>query len=875
MNPPSVAIWLLAHLLPPSESEPVIGDLVESFHDHVARRSPHAATLWFWRETLRAIVAIQLAAIRAAATQQHGDGPMMNFFADLHMAWRLMSRRPGFTVLAVLTLALGIGATTGVFSIVNGVLLRPLPYPESERLLRVFETAPPAQGSELRSIAIPTLLDWRRDLKQFDDIALFGPTSFAITGDNRPEQLSGATATASLFTTLGVRPLLGRVFTPDEEHPGGPLAIVLSHRLWQRRFAADSSIVGKSVRLDRKAYTVVGVMPAGFAYPANAQLWASIGTDHEYDARGARHMSAIARVRRGVTASAALAELLAEEHRLAATLPKFYAERGVRVIPLAERIVGGVRPALLVLTGAVVLVLLIACVNVANLLLARATTRRRELALRTALGASRSRIVRQLLVESMTLFLTAALLGFALATLIVRAVRGVSTDILPRADAIQLDAGVLFFAIALALVTGVLFGLIPALQASAPAPASALLEGGRGSTSGRRSARLRGVLIAIETALAAMLLVGAGLLVRSMQQINAVDPGLSTKNVLTFGLEIAGGGADPNADVRFFREVRDRIATIPGVRGVGLASRLPLSGADHSNSFYLPGEARDASTEHSAQDRAVSAGYFAGIGIRVRQGREFTDADAATSPPVVMVNEAFAHRYFPNENPVGRQITPTRAGSVPREIVGVVADTKQGALDDAVQPEFYIPHTQDPWPFLNVAVRTAGDPMLVLSAVQDAVWSLDRDLPLNNVLTLEQMTAESGAQRRLVAMVLMAFAGIAYLLAAIGLYGVIAYTVTQRTAEIGIRMALGAQRGSIGTLIVGSGVRIAMVGALTGLALALPMTRWLRGLLFGVTSSDPATYAIIAIMLPAIAIAASAIPAARAMRIDPVRAMRE
>ena len=471
IEPPALAVWLLQHLLPRAIAEPLLGDLLEAFHEDIAPwQSPAAARRWFWRETLRAPLTWLRTTHDARRATPLRDGPMINLFADLRMAWRLLTRRPGFTALAIITLALGIGSTAGVFSIVNGVLLKPLPYPEPDRLIRIFETAPPAQGSEIRSIAIPTLFDWRRDLKQFDDLALYGPTTFAIAGDGHPEQVQGATTTASLFTTLGARPLLGRVFTPDEERPGGPLAIILSHRLWLRRFGGDSSMIGRIIQLDRKSFTVVGVMPPQFAYPANAQLWASIATDHEYDARGARHMSAIARVKRGVSLASATADLLTEERRLASVDPDHYAQRGVKVIPLAERIVGGVRPALLVLTGAVILVLLISCVNVANLLLARATVRRREIALRTALGASRGRLVRQLLVESMSLFLAAGVLGLGIAALIIRTVHGVSADILPRTDAVQLDARVLAFALAIAAVTGLAFGLIPALQASSPAP---------------------------------------------------------------------------------------------------------------------------------------------------------------------------------------------------------------------------------------------------------------------------------------------------------------------------------------------------------------------------------------------------------------------
>jgi putative ABC transport system permease protein len=878
MTPPLLASRLISSCLPQEISEPLLGDLEELFEAEREQHGPARARLRYWWEAVRVVFARRrIVASRASKPFRpaQGDSLMTHLFADLSHAVRLLRRRPGFAALAVLTLALGLGAATGVFSIVNGVLLKSLPYPDPDRLVRIFETAPPAQGGDLRSIAIPTLAAWNAGLRQFEGVALYGPESFDISGGERPDQVSGATATRSLFTVLGVSPRIGRLFADDEERPGGPLVTVLSHRLWLERFGGDEGIVGRPIRLNRQLFTVIGVMPPGFAYPADAMLWVSIGTDHEYDAVGARHMSAIGRIKPQQTLGSATADLLTVEHRLAQSDPKHYAGRGIRLIPLQERLVGGVKPALLILAGAVTLVLLITCVNVANLLLARAAARRREIALRLALGAARSRLVRQLLTESLVLFGLAGALGLGLAALIVRAVQGLGSDVLPRVASVQLDAQVVIFALALAAATGLLSGLLPALQASSPAPASALSEGGRSATGGPRSHRVRSGLIVVETALTAMLLVGAGLLVRSMQRLSNVDPGFATGHILTFGLSLPStGDPDPASVVTFFERVRERIAAIPGVHGVAMASRLPLSGADHSNSFRLAGEPPGGAAEHSAQDRAVSPGYFIDIGIPVVRGREFTEQDAGGAPPVIMVNESFARRYFGTRDPIGLRVSPTRAGGVERAVVGVARDSRQFGLDAPAEPEFYIPHAQDPWPFLNVAVRVAGDPLRVLPLVQEAVWSLDRELPLADPRTMEQMTAEGSAQRRLATLVLTAFAAMAYLLAAIGLYGVISHAVTQRTTEIGVRIALGATGRGVARLVVGSGLRLVGVGALIGLAAAVPFSYGLRGMLFGVTRTDPVTYLAIALLLPLVAVCASIVPAWRAVRIDPVAAMR-
>jgi putative ABC transport system permease protein len=858
MTPPRLPTRLLQRWLPAESVEAVLGDLTEGYEDIATKEGSRRANAWFWRETLLLLLARR----RLSSADSY----------DLIQATRLLVRRPGFTMLAVLTLALGLGSAVGVFSIVHGVLLKPLPYPEPDRLVRVYETAPPAQGGGLRSIAIPTLATWKRDLGAFDGVALYGPSSFEVAGD-RPAIVDGAVVSASFFSVLGIAPAVGRGFSVEEDRPGGDRLVVLGHKLWRERFGGLPNVVGQSIRLDREPFTVIGVMPRGFEYPRGAELYVSIATDHEYDAVAARHMGAVGRLRPGHDLTSATADLLRVERQLASQDPAHYAEFGIQVIPLQERLVGDARPALRLLAGAVALVLLITCVNVANLMLARAARRRREIALRLALGARRGRVARQLLVEALLVFGLAAVGGLGLAALIVRAAHSLGSDVLPRAAAIQLDGTVLLFALLLTAATGLITGLLPALQGSATTPRAALNDGTRG-TGGPRAERARAMLIVAETGLTAMLLVGAGLMLRSMQRLNDVDPGFQPARLLTFGLALPSGTRqEPQAAVRYFEQVKERLAAVPGVQAIAFTSRLPLSGEDHSNTFHLPGE--EAGTNRSAQDRAVSPGYFGAMGIPVIRGREFGANDRVGSPPVVLVNASFAKRYFPGVDPVGMMMRPTRAGNVEREIVGVVGDSRQFAIDLEAEPEFYLVHAQDPWPFMQFAVRTARDPRLELRAIEDAVWSLDPEMPLARVRTMEEMSADGAARRRIAAICLSAFALMANLLAAIGLYSVISHAVTQRTSEFGIRMALGASAGGIARLVLSRGVRLVGLGAGLGLAAAIPLSTGLRGMLYGVTRTDPATYALIALLLPMVGVLAGLMPAWRAMRIDPITAMRE
>jgi putative ABC transport system permease protein len=798
---------------------------------------------------------------------------MSTLLQDIRYALRTLRAAPGFTAAVVLTLALGIGANTAIFSVVNAVLLRPLPYDQPDRLVRIFET-PPGRPDELRSIAHPTLDEWDLGLRSFEGVALFGPTTLALATDERPEQLSGATVSAAFFSILRATPALGRVFTPEEYRPGGPRALVLSDGLWRRRFGADRDILGKSLTLDGTPFTVVGVMAPRRMYPPDAEFWTTTALDPEFDARGARHLSALGRLNPGTSLAAATEELTLVQRRLADRFPRQYAGYGMRLIGLRDRVIGSAQPALFVLLAAVGAVLLIACANVTNLALARAAGRRREFAIRTALGASGGRITRQLLVESLLLAVAGAIVGLLGAAWALEAFRVLAADSIPRASEISLDGRVLAVTAAIAIATGLAVGLVPVSRVLAADLHTQLKEGGRSQTTARGHTRLRTSLVVGQTAMAVMLLAVAGLLIRSIDRLAGVDAGVRTDGVLSFnvGLLPAQSGNPPYV-VSFFRELRERLATVPGVSSVGLASRLPLSGADHSNSFRLVGEVPEPGRERSAQDRAVSPRYFHTLGIPVR-GREFTDADAPGGLPVVIVNQEFARRFFPGTDPIGSRFIPGRAGGVPRLIVGVAGDARQFGLDAPVEPEFYIPHAQDPWPWLSVVVRVTAEPRALVPALERAVWSLDRSMPVTSIRTMNELRATSIAPRRLNMLLLGVFAAVALALAIVGTYAVMAFVVSERAHEMGIRLALGARPGEVLWLVVGRGLRVGGLGVALGFAGALAAGQAIRRLLFGISPMDPLTLVAVAFVIGMAVLVASYLPARRAALVDPMIALR-
>ncbi len=809
---------------------------------------------------------------------------MESWLTDLRYGLRTLAKSPGFTLVALLTLGLGIGANAAIFSVVQGVLLRPLPYQEPERLVRVFHTHA-EQG----------VMDGAFSPQDFDDLTreLAGPrgpwerlgayfftpgqSGMTLTGEGEPRRLEAAMVSAGFFTALGVEAARGRTLRPEENVPGADRVVLLSDRLWRRSFGADPRIVGGTLRLDGEAYTVAGVMPPSFQFPAReVDLWAPIsliGEDDIPHRRSLRWMHVVGRLRPGTSLERADVQTDALLARLAAAYPDSNEGWSAgRVVPLHEALVGDVRPALVVLLAAVAGVLLIACANLANLLLARATTRGRELAVRAALGAARRRLVRQLLTESVLLALAGGVLGLFLAVWGVDALVALAAGELPRPDEVTPDARVVAFTFAVSLLTGLAFGLLPALRASRLADLhAALKEGGRGGGGGRGRSLARNGLIVAETALAVVLLVAAGLMLRSFWSLVHVDPGFRAENVLSLSLTFPEY-PEPTQLAAARDEVIRRVEELPAVIAAGASKTLPLEGGGEPYGFTVPGRAGAlAEVQPQAGTFIVSPGYFRALGIPLLAGRSFTARDDDGERPVVVVNRAFARQLWGGEEAVGKTLL---LGEIPLEVVGVVGDVRSGGLAAEPGSAVYIPQSLAPRSDMKLFLRTAADPLAVAGAVREAIWSFDRDLPISDVAALAQVVAEDVARPRFLTTLLGLFGALALTLAAVGLYGVVAYGVGQRTHEIGIRMALGARRGQVLRNVVGQGMRWTLLGLALGLAGAFAATRLLAGLLFGVAPTDAATFAGVALLLATAAALASWLPARRAAATDPLTALR-
>jgi putative ABC transport system permease protein len=800
---------------------------------------------------------------------------------DIGYAFRGLLRRPIFTFIAVLTLALGIGANAAIFSVVNGVLLRPLPYPSPDRLMMLW-TYNPRQGFDKDVGTYPNFDDWRRENKSFERLAAYTGGSFTLTGAGEPAQIRGAIVTPGFFETLGTGPALGRVFGERESAAGGDRAAVLAHGLWQRRFGSDRTIVGKTVMLNGVSHDIVGVMPEAFAYPDDAEVWTPLAPSERFkqlmQSRGSFWLTVIGRLRPDVTRTAAQSEMDA----IASRLERQYQQNaglGIRLVPMHEEIVGDVQRPLLILLGAVCFVLLIACANVANLLLTRAASRQKELAIRAALGASRGRIVRQMLTESVLLGAAGGAAGLLLASWGVDLLHLLAPSNVPRLALVTVDPRVLAYTACAAIVTGLAFGLVPAFQGAAAA-GEALKEGGRAGVEGSRGRRLRSALAVAEIATALVLLIGAGLLVRSFLAMSRVDLGFEARRVLALRLELPRARYPQGPQVTaFFQQLTQRLASLPGVEASSGGTSLLLSALPQSAGLMVEG--RPPATGEAANVPvpydSVMPSFFETLRIPLVKGRLFTDADGPGALRVVVVNQGFVRRYFPDTDPIGRRVafgdTPDRDTDW-LTIVGVVADTRRGGLDRRPWAELYYPHAQGPDRRMFVLLRTAGDPMALARAAQAEVWAIDREQPVTSVRTLDAMIARVHANRRFTTLLLGLFAAVALILAAIGVYGVIAYSTAQRTQEIGIRMALGAGQTHVLRMVVGEGLRIGAAGLVVGVAAALMLTKLMSGLLFGVSARDPLTFVALPLVLLAVSAAASWIPARRAVRVDPIVALR-
>lgn len=802
-------------------------------------------------------------------------------FQDVRYGFRQLRRSPGFTVIAILTLALGIGANAVIFSAVNSVLLRPLPYPNANRLVQVWSTNPHTNPWG-EWVSYPDFVDWRAQNKVFEDLVTYRTTLTNITGGDHPEALFTVLASSSLFSVLQTQPLLGRSFLPDEDKPGHNHVVVLSDTLWRSRFGADTHLVGKAVIINGESYTVIGIMPPRFRFPLGlpkglaVSAWLPIGLDPSQSDRGSHNYRVVARLRPGVTLRQAQADMEAIAHNLAQEYPADQ-NLGIQVAELEENLTSEVRPALLVLLGAVGLVLLIACANVGNLLLSRAVGRQREVALRLAIGASRSRIVKQMFTESVLLALIGGGVGLVLAFQSLSFLIKLAPNV-PRLHESTVDGRVLIFCSLVSLATGILFGLVPAFHASRIHLNEALKQSGPGRLGS--GPRLRRVVVVTETALALMLLVGAGLLIRSFVRLSNVELGFNPQNVLTAGIMLPESQYSvPSRQAAFFKEVIRRIEGLPGVEFVAAADSVPLLTND-TGSVSVEGRSGPAPVLSIQAERPkITPGYFRAMGIPLLRGRTFTWADNETSLPVAIVSEAAARLYWPNEDAIGKRVGVDDGGQsegrvVWRQVVGVVGDVRQDGLADKARPSVYTPLSQLPMPFAALIVKSRMNPKSLADPVRRQVMVVDKDQPPFSIQPMQEIIADSVSNREFQTVLLSLFAAVAMTLAAIGIYGVMSHSAAQRTREIGIRMALGAQKRHTLRLVVTQGMFLALLGVSIGVIGALALTRFMASLLYGVKPTDPMTFIGVSLVLAAVSLVASYVPARRATKVDPTVALR-
>jgi putative ABC transport system permease protein len=795
---------------------------------------------------------------------------------DIAYAARRLARAPGFTLVALLTLALGIGANGAIFSVVNAVLLKPLPFAEPDRLVTLSQTWKGTPGP----YSPQNFLDVAKSAHSFESLAAFDPGGLTLTGQGTPVRLDGAEVSASFFDVLGVAPERGRGFATDENEPGRTRVVVLGHALWRERFGGDPAILGRSISLNREPYVVVGVTKPGFAFPEGAQLWRPLTYDQSFgeSSRGSWYLHVVARLKPAVRAQAAGDELSAIAAHLARAYPAQNEGVGAQVTSLHESLVGDSRRGLLVLLGAVGLVLLIACVNVANLLLARNAARRTEIAVRAALGAGRARLVRQLLTEGLLLAVLGGALGLLVASVALDALLAFQPEGVARLREVRMDGTVTGFAFLLSLATGLLFGTVPALSLTRDATAHSLRESARTSTSGDRT---RAALVVSQIALAMMLLAGAGLLIRSFTQLRRVDPGFDPRSTLTLRVSLPDAAYTEGAQISgFYQALLARVRELPGVTDAGAVTGLPLTGARFSLSFEVEGRPPvPPAQQPSMEVRVATPGYFSALRVPVLRGRSFAERDGATAPQVVLLSETAVRRYFPDEDPLGQRIEiglrrapgQPKAGGV---VIGVVGDVKDRGLAAAPPPEIYLPYAQLPTPTMDLVVRTSQHPLALAPSVEAAVHALDRELPVTRTQALEDVVARSLSEPRFYTLLLGVFGGSALLLAALGVFGVMSFSVARRARELGIRVALGADPGDVRRLVLRQAVLIAIAGVAWGLAGALALSHLLASLLFNLSPADPATLGTVALLLTAVAVLASYLPARRATRADPLVVLR-
>jgi putative ABC transport system permease protein len=795
---------------------------------------------------------------------------MSGLWQDVRYGARMLLKQPGFTLVAILTLALGIGANTAIFSVVNAVLLRPLPFKDSARLVMLWNNGAEAAGGDRTPLAVADLLDMRSQSRSYESVGAFQNGSFNYISGDSPEQVRGVGVTANFLSLLGVAPQLGRDFQTSDEQVGAVRTVLISDRFWRSHFDADKQVVGRSINLSGVSTTIIGVMPANLDFPSReVDLWRALQLEPP-TRRGPYFLTGVARLKPGVQAQQARAESLTIK-----STPGNY-NLDLNVLPVNEFLLGDVRPALVAMLVAVTLVLLIAAVNVANLTLVRAASRLKEISIRTALGASRGRIVRRLLIESLLLAIAGGVFGTLCAFWGVSALVQFAPENLPRVNQIKIDGVVLLWTAIVSLLTGLAFGLVPAWQGSRLNLNEVLRDGGRGSTESAGRRRGRSVLVIAELALAVMLLTGAGLLIKSLWRLQQVDLGINPERVLTMQMSLLGQRYEKPEQVReFSSRLVEQTRSLPGVRAAALSNSLPPDETEFSSDFTIEGRTAAKDLPQIAYFNLVSTEYFQALGIPLRAGRFFTNSDSTSSPKVVVINETLRRRFFPGEDPVGKRINLNLGEPVWTQIVGVVGDVKYNGLADDVQPAIYQPTEQAPaWGLALILKTDTADPLSLATAARKEISRLDPTLPVTKVSTMEQRVATALAPSRFRTTLIGLFAAVALILACVGIYGVISYSVTQRTHEIGIRLALGAQRRNVLRLVLGQGALLAVIGVILGLAGAFALTRLMAGLLFGVTPTDAAIFTCVPLGLTAIALLASYLPARRATKVDPLVALR-
>ena len=812
---------------------------------------------------------------------------MLTFLQDFRYAVRQYRKNLGFTAVAVITLALGIGANTAIFSVVNGVLLRPLTFKDPGRLVRVWHV-PPAKsfpGMTTFSVSAANYLDWERQNHVFERMAIYSYHGFTLTGGDKPEQIDACAVTSGFFATLGIQPVLGRAFTPEEDQPGRSNVVVLSHRLWQEHFGSNPNIVGQNIAMDGGSYLVAGVMPASFQFPDFAQMWTPMAwTDKERAVRGEHHSVVIARLAAGVDVKQAQAEMNTISSRLEQQYPEDDKGWGAVVVPLHDDLVSEVRPALLVLLGAVAFVLLIASVNVANLALARTFSRQKEIAIRTALGASTTRVLRQIFTESVLLALAGGALGLTYAHAGVRLIMAFLADKIPHSIEVGLDAKVLGFTAGISLFAGMLAAVLPALRLTR-ADVNQSLKQGLGRTDANSSGqRTRSILVVSEVALSLILLVGAGLMIRSFQELHGVNPGFDSHNVITMTAMVSRAKfPDPAQQVRFFEQVLQRVRALPGVESAGVVDDIPLDNGGSHQPVAIEGRPMVPMSEQPEVDvRLVSAGYMNAMRIPIVRGRDLRDTDILGRPAVILISESMARQFWPGEDALGKRLTLTFFPDSVREVVGIVGDVKLDGLDQTrPSAALYFPLDQISMPssggwnsFPMTLVVRSGSASGMVSALSNAVHEVDREMPLRDILTMDTLVANSLTQQRFNMLLLGAFAGLALLLAAVGIYSVLSYSVKRSVRDIGIRLALGARLGDVMRMVVFEGMKPTLLGVAIGVVGALALGRVLSGLIYGVKPTDPVTFLIVTILLALIALLSCILPAYRATKVDPMVALR-